>query len=180
MKKFDVVIALEGLREAKDKWRMAQLEFNSGFDSVLLRLIHEGVSNFMSAEEIAAAVGLTPKRIRQIMSSRGMNPKSGKRLLSKQAAEALANNSALLGIAPADMDLMSPLAYLPMGSEMKRALQDKQVSQVTELDEPVSGNLLTDADWREYQSIPEQGYSHRDWLEQRFALRHSERAAQLR
>lgn len=28
---------------------------------------------------------------------------------------------------------------------------------------------FTDADWREYQAIPDQGYSHRHWLDHRAA-----------
>jgi hypothetical protein len=62
-----------------------------------------------------------------------MSPSSGKTLLAKTAAEALATNSALLGIAPHEMDLTSPLAYLPMGTEMRQAITDKTVSAVTEL-----------------------------------------------
>ena len=31
----------------------------------------------------------------------------------------------------------------------------------------LEGVDFTDDEWREYQSIPEQGYSHRDWLDQR-------------
>ena len=30
---------------------------------------------------------------------------------------------------------------------------------------------LTDAEWREFQSIPEQGYSHRAWVDQKIAER---------
>lgn len=31
----------------------------------------------------------------------------------------------------------------------------------------LEGIDFTDDEWREYQSIPEQGYSHRHWLNQR-------------
>lgn len=135
MRKFDVVIALEAVNEAHKKWTQARLEFLSGSNAVMSRLIREAAVNFMSAEEVAKASGFTTKRVRQIMRDAGLNPKSGKHLLSKTAAEALASNAVLLGIEPSEMDLMSPLAYLPMGEKMKRELQDKQISQVTELDE---------------------------------------------
>lgn len=140
MKKFDVVIALEGVREAKAEWAKAQTKFNSDVTAVMTRLLHEGARNFMSAEEIARASGHTTKRIRQMMRDIGLNPRDGKTVLSKNAAEALNNNAALLGIEPHEMDLMSPLAYLPMGEQMKRKLQDRAVSQVTELPDEVSGN----------------------------------------
>lgn len=136
MQRFDVVIALEGIREARVKWHEANMKFHADVETLMSRLLNEAAVNFMSAEEVAKASGITVKRIRQAMRDRGLNPKSGKRLLSKQAAEALANNSALMGIEPHEMDLMSPLAYLPMGEKMKRELQDKTVSQVHE----VSGN----------------------------------------
>ena len=34
-----------------------------------------------------------------------------------------------------------------------------------------SGDTLTDAEWREFQSIPEQGYSHRAWVDYKIAQR---------
>lgn len=30
---------------------------------------------------------------------------------------------------------------------------------------------LSDAEWREFQNIPEQGYSHRNWVDRKIALR---------
>jgi hypothetical protein len=133
MQKFDVQIALEGVAEARTKWLAAKAKFDSDVEYILLRLIREAAHNYMSAEEFAKYSGLSVKRVRVLMRAAGLDPKMGKRLLSKKAAEALAENSALLGIEPHQMDLMSPLAYLPMGEEMRRALQDKTVSQVTEL-----------------------------------------------
>lgn len=150
MQKFDVQIALEGVRDARGKWSRAQREFQTNVDKVLNRLIHEAAACYMSVEEFAKASGLSPKRVRDIMRHNGLSPSSGKTLLAKQAAEALATNSALLGIAPHEMDLMSPLAYLPMGTEMRQALTDKTVSGVTEVDEDDEGpeqlaEKLTDA-----------------------------------
>lgn len=139
MKKIDVQIALEAVNAAHEKWTTARIEFLSGSNAVMSLLIHEASANFMSAEDVAKASGFTAKRVRQMMRDAGLNPKDGKRLLSKKAAEALASNAALMGIEPHEMDLTSPLAYLPMGSVMKRELQDKRTSQVTE----VSGNLLS-------------------------------------
>lgn len=136
MKKFDVVLALSKIREANALWTKQRLAFNSDVDDLLRRLLHEAAHNFMSVEEVSKASGFTPKRVRELMRRAGLNPKDGKRLLSKKAAEALANNSALLGIEPGEMDLMSPLAYLPMGEQLKRQLH-KTVSQVHEL--PVEG-----------------------------------------
>jgi hypothetical protein len=143
MQKFDVQIALEGVREARGEWSRAQQEFQSNVDKVLDRLIHEAATCFMSVEEFAKASGLSPKRVRDLMRRNRMHPSSSKTLLAKHAAEALATNSELLGIAPHEMDLTSPLAYLPMGKELRQELTDKTVSRVTELpeDEPVSGNL---------------------------------------
>jgi len=150
MKKFDVQIALEGIAEAKATWAKAITEFNAGVEYVMTRLIHEAAANYMSVEEVAKASGLTPKRVRLLMRNSGLDPKKGKRLLAKHAAEALAENAALLGIAPHEMDLMSPLAYLPMGKQLRQELQNRTVSQVHEL-EDVSGNTTHSG----YQTISE-------------------------
>lgn len=142
MKKFDVQIALEGIHEARSKWGAAQAKFNADVEYVMARLLNEAAVNFMSAEEVAKASGLTVKRVRLMMRKHGLDPRKGKRLLAQHAAEALAENAALLGIEPHEMDLMSPLAYLPMGQEMRKFLETKTVSQVHELPESSSfGNL---------------------------------------
>lgn len=135
MKRHEVIGYLIQIKEAREVFAKTQTKFASDVDAMMNRLIHEGARNFMSAEEIARAAGMPVKRIRAFMRSAGLSPSDSKTLLSKKAAEALANNSALLGIEPSEMDLMSPLAYLPMGSVMKRELQDRSVSQVTEVDE---------------------------------------------
>lgn len=137
MKRLEVLSYLGQIKEAREEFARVQTKFASDVDAMMNRLIHEGARNFMSAEEIGRAAGMPVKRIRAFMRSAGLSPSDSKTLLSKKAAEALANNSALLGIEPSEMDLMSPLAYLPMGSVMKRELQDRSVSQVTD----VSGNL---------------------------------------
>ena len=134
MQKFDVVIALEGVREAKAEWAKAVTKFNADVEYVMARLLHEAARNYMSAEEVAKASGFTVKRVRTLMRAAGLDPRSGKTLLAKKAAEALADNAALLGIEPHEMDLMSPLAYLPMGEKMRRELQERSVSQVTEME----------------------------------------------
>jgi hypothetical protein len=135
VKRADIIEALVSVRVAKAQWAAAQTKFNSDVEAVMTRLLHEAVAARMSDSQVAYASGFTVKRIRMIMRAIGLNPRDGKNLLSAKAGEALANNAALLGIEPRDMDLMSPLAYLPMGSEMKRALQDKAVSQVRSVDE---------------------------------------------
>jgi len=144
MQKFDVQIALEGIREARSKWAAAQSKFNADVEVLLMRLLNEAAVNFMSAEEVAKASGLTVKRVRILMRKHGLNPKVGKRLLAQRAAETLAENAALLGIDPHEMDLMSPLAYLPMGQEMRKFLETKTVSQVHELPDETAVERLTE------------------------------------
>ena len=88
MQKFDVQIALEGVAEARTKWLAAKAKFDSDVEYILLRLIREAAHNYMSAEEFAKHSGLTVKRVRVLMRAAGLDPKMGKRLLSKKAAEA--------------------------------------------------------------------------------------------
>jgi hypothetical protein len=136
MQKFDVRFALEGVAEARAKWTAAKRQFDADVNKVMRRLLHEAAANYMSVEEVAQASGLGKTQVRSMMRLNGMDPRDGKTLLAETAAKALAENAELLGIPVHEMDLMSPLAYLPMGSELRQALQDKAVSQVTELDEP--------------------------------------------
>lgn len=136
MKTLDIRIALEGLREARTTWHNARTEFLSGYEAVLSRLLFEAAANYMHVNDVAASLGVSPATVRKAMRHRGLDGRN-KTLLHRQASEALMNNAAIMGIEPGEMDLMSPLAYLPMGDALKRELQDKTVSQVTELpDEP--------------------------------------------
>jgi hypothetical protein len=135
MHAFGVQINLEAVREARDKWALAYSRFSSDVDFVMTRLLNEAAVARMSPEQVAEASGLTVKRVRHLMRGIGLNPKQSKTLLSQSAAEALQENAALLGIEPWEVDLMSPLAYLPMGSELRQQILDEP---------PVSGN---DPEW---------------------------------
>lgn len=127
---------LRRVAAARKTWGLAHTEFFVNVDTIMRRLIHEGIANRMSAEQVASLSGVSVKHIRQLMRTYDLDPKGGKQMLSRKAAETLANNAELLGIDPVDMDLMSPLAYLPAGSELRKAMAAQGVSQVTE----VSGN----------------------------------------
>lgn len=140
MNRQEIQAELARIEKARAAWLAGQQKFNADVEWMLRRLIHEAVRDRMSAEEVARHSGLTVKRIRVLMRSAGLDPKEGKNLLSKKAADALAQNADLLGIDPREVDLMSPLAYLPMGEKMRRELRDKGVSQVDTAD-GVSGNL---------------------------------------
>lgn len=140
----EINLALSEVREAKSTWADRVTEFNSGVLAVMRRLLFEAAANRMSPEQVARASGYTPKRVRAMMRNVGLNPHEGKTLLSQKAAEALANNADLLGIEPREMDLMSPLAYLPMGKALRTQIRAEAVSQVHE-DEEVSGNGYDEA-----------------------------------
>jgi hypothetical protein len=131
---FDVQIALEGIAEARAKWDMAFRKFNADVEYLMARLLNEAAVNHMSVEQVAKASGLPAKRVRALMRDHGLNPKQGKRLLANHAATALTENAALLGIEPHEMDLTSPLAYLPMGSDLRRILETEAGKGVKEED----------------------------------------------
>jgi hypothetical protein len=135
MEKFGVQLGLEGLREARQEWAKRKREFDTGYHRVMAVLLHEAARNFMSVEQIAEFAGLSKVRVRSLMRMAGLNPSDGKRVLSDKAAKALVENADLMGIKPHEMDLLSPLAYLPMGDDLRHKLQEQTVSQVTELPE---------------------------------------------
>lgn len=154
MQKFDVQISLDKVAAARAVWAEEQTKFTKTIEDVMRRLLHEAARNFMSPEEVAAHSGFTVKRVRALMRDAGLHPRDGKNLLSKKAAEALSENAELLGIEPGKMDLMSPLAYLPMGEKLKAELQEQRVHRVTELPEDdVSGNGLDDSGERMRQKL---------------------------
>lgn len=119
-------------------------EFNNQVNLLLARLIREAAINRMSPEDVARAGHMTPKRVRALMRSAGLNPRYGKTLLSKQAAEALAGNAELLGVKPNEIDLMSPLAYLPAGDAVRREVIKARTAVVTELDDYVPTHYQID------------------------------------
>jgi hypothetical protein len=125
MEMFGVQLELEAVREAKHKWDTARRKFDSDVELIMARLLNEAAVNYMSVDQISKASGLTPVKVRALMRKHGLNPKHGKRNLAHTAAQALQENAALLGIEPHEMDLMSPLAYLPMGSDLRQELKNQ-------------------------------------------------------
>lgn len=125
--KFGVLIALEGIAEARAEWHAAKRKFDADVNFLMHRLLLEAARNRMSVDEVAKASGYSVAQVRAMMRKRSLDPKKGRTLLAKQAAEALAANAELMGIQPWEMDLTSPLAYLPMGDEMRRALETKNI-----------------------------------------------------
>jgi len=61
----------------------------------------------------------------------GLNPKMGKTLLAESASKALTENAMLMGVDPEKMDLTSPLAYLPMGNELKQRLEIEKLNRTS-------------------------------------------------
>lgn len=122
MKKFGVQLAFEAVREATTEWSTAKRKFDSDIAALMGRLLHEAARNYMSAEEVARHSGFTVKRVRLLMRAHNLDPKNGKTLLAKKAADNLAENAELLGVEPHEFDLMSPLAYLPAGKALKERL----------------------------------------------------------
>lgn len=135
MDKATVAREMERVREAEAKWKAGREEFQANVTKVVNRLIHEATRHRMSVEKVSELTGYSPIKVRQIMRENGLNPKTGRNLLSKQASEALHSNAELLGVEPHKMNLLSPLAYLPMGEEMRQALTDATTAPVTEFPE---------------------------------------------
>ncbi len=121
--------ALIAVKEARAKWDTARAKFESDVQYMMTRLINESVAQYMSAEDIAAYSGFTAKRVRLFMRIQRLDPKGGKRALSKIAADTLRTNALIMGIEPRDMDLMSPLAYLPMGKQMREEFLETEAAR---------------------------------------------------
>lgn len=127
------------VREARRAWRVAQNIYRENERFVLKRLIYEAAYRCIGLEEVAKASGLTVKRVRALMREFDLNPRMGRGLLSEAAAKALRSNADLMGVEPQHVDLTSPLAYLPMGEQMKEQLIAARISRVDDLPATVHG-----------------------------------------
>lgn len=139
--KQDVLDLLNSLKAVRDSFAVVRVRHIAETSTVARRLFIEGAVNYMSPEEMAQASGYTPKAVRMYLREHGLDPRMKKPMLSKHAARVLADNAALLNLEPADL-LLSPLAYLPAGDELRREVQEKNVSKVTEVEaEPVATGM---------------------------------------
>lgn len=126
MEKAEVVKSLQQVHKARQEWGKSTAKFQAEVDRIMTRLVHEAAANHMSVEEVARAAGLTPKRVRTFMRAVGLDNRSGKTLLAQRANQYLVENANLLGIDPGDMDLTSPLAYLPAGDRLRQATVESE------------------------------------------------------
>lgn len=130
MKREHIRATFEKINEAHEQWKTEQGKMRAEADRVLTRLLHECLAKRMSPEHIAEMSGWHVKDVRSAMRARGIDPKTGKGVLAKSSASALIDNANLLGIEPEQMDLTSPLAYLPMGESLREFLETNPVQPV--------------------------------------------------
>ena len=123
MRREHIRATFEKINEAHHQWKTEQGKMRAEADRVLTRLLNECLAKRMSPEHIAEMAGWPVRDVRSAMRARGIDPKAGKGVLSKQSASALIDNANLLGVEPEEMDLTSPLAYLPMGSQLREFLE---------------------------------------------------------
>lgn len=119
------VMLLEKTAKEKQAWNKARADWWDKYESVMAVLIHAAATNYMSATDIARHAGMKPTQVRALFHKHGLHISVGKRALADQAAKALRENADLMGVRPEEIDLMSPLAYLPMGQSLKQALLDE-------------------------------------------------------
>lgn len=124
MERHAVLAEMNRIREATAQWTEARKNFNADVDKMLDRLILEAAQHRFSVTDLAGALGLTPRATRALMRAKGINPKYSSLFLSHHASRTLQANAEILGVDPSEIDLLSPLAYLPAGSKLK-AMRDE-------------------------------------------------------
>lgn len=141
MKMYEVQMTMEKIKAARKEWATRHRVVNEQAATAMRRLIHEAAAHRMSVDMVAKHSGYPKSRIREMMRQMGLDPRWSKTMLATVSAAALHENAELLGIDPAAMDLMSPLAYLPMGEQLRDELRAEATRGVTEVpeieDEPV-------------------------------------------
>lgn len=126
MNRYDVTMLAERLREHQDAWREAARTQRETAEEITKRLLFAGAANRMGINEMASLLGMSTKDVRVRMRRYGLNPSHNRTLLAASAASALAANAEALGLDPTEVDLTSPLAYLPMGEKLLAELRDAQ------------------------------------------------------
>lgn len=159
MKTQEISRRLRVVGDADHEWRKARTAYETDRDRVLKRLLHEAVAARFSVEKIARDLRLGVKpaitllRKYKLIGVRSGTPRP---LLADKASGALQHNAELLGINPSEFDLTSPLAYLPMGADLKaRLIHDRMESDRCALVEVLSKTWRTLAD-EGYEASPEQ------------------------
>lgn len=122
--------AFDRVNAAREQLNLAKAGTEAEIERVVTRLLHECLAKRMSPSHIAEMAGWRVKEVRAAMRARGIEPKNGKGVLAKQSSAALIDNAHLLGIEPEEMDLASPLAYLPMGAELREFLETNPAKAV--------------------------------------------------
>lgn len=168
MEHVEVERALNRVAYNRSQWNKAKHEFDKAAEKVTHRLLLEAAVAKMSVHQVSRCLQITPKRTRELMRRFGMNTKSSRTLLAKDAAEALHANADLMGIDVKNFDLMSPLAYLPAGSVMKQQLSG--VSKVTEVDWQKEATSLQEQALSEFEEAADDIAHYREKAEQYYGM----------
>lgn len=121
----EVNAAFREIGKAKAEWAKSITAFNADVEVLMRRLLVEAAANRMAFENIVATTGMSSKRVRVLMKTANLDPRKTPTFLAKQASRILQRNAEILKIDPSQMDLMSPLAYLPAGKELENAVQEE-------------------------------------------------------
>lgn len=124
MTPYGATLHLNVLRDANQQWVEANRKHQEDVEALLWRLIPEAIVARMSINQVADAAGITTRKVRRYLHEMGVDTRHGKGLMAHQAAEVLANNAELLGVRPQDVDLMSPLMYLPAGESLRKKVME--------------------------------------------------------
>lgn len=134
MDREQIIDRLSDVKDARKEWREAKRKFDQDSRKAMTRLVLEAARNRMSVEQIGKASGMTRREVRQYLRGWGVEPNEGINAASDAAADVLTLNAERLGVDPGQIDLMSPLVYLPLGNDVTRVIESGAVRQgVTEL-----------------------------------------------
>lgn len=124
MDRFGIRLHLEHIRAARDELNKKRREYDAIVNKHLPLLLLEAGQNRMSVREVSKHSGIPVRQIRARLKKLGVKSTDA-RLLPDASAKVLAANADLLNIDPADMDLMSPLAYLPAGQALRDLIKEE-------------------------------------------------------
>lgn len=115
----EVLSALSDIGTAQLEFHRVAKRYEAERDRALLPLVLEGARLRLSAKRMAAYAGVTQGRIKSILRRTGIDGRNIS-MVAEQTEKVLEHNAALLDVDITQIDLMSPLAYIPAGPGLRR------------------------------------------------------------
>jgi len=113
---------LRQIGQARAAWHEGITNFRASVEGITDRFLVEAARDRIAVHEVARLLGVRPAWVRSRMRDIGFETGRSEAALSRQAHAIIERNAEILGIDIKDIDLTSPLAYLPAGKDLLKQI----------------------------------------------------------